>query len=46
MLLENMINYYEEKKLDGCYVSINSNKLLFEDEWGDKLCTEFSKSLK
>lgn len=31
MIMENLLNYYPGgRRLDGCYISVNNNKLLFE----------------
>lgn len=46
MLMDNLINFYPGRKLDGCYISINSNKLLFEKAWGGNLSIEISRGLK
>eukprot|EP00347_Sterkiella_histriomuscorum_P020473 403337669 len=46
MILENLINYYPDRRLDGCYISINNNRLLFEKEWAATITIELSRALK
>ena len=46
MVLENLISHNEGKTIDGIYISVNSNMLLFEPEWTDDLTRAISEPIK
>lgn len=46
LVFENMIYNTEGKTLDGLFISANSNKLLFEPEWGEKVSEVIFKAVK
>ncbi|CDW90371.1 UNKNOWN [Stylonychia lemnae] len=46
VLFENLIYYYQDKTLDGCYISLNSNKLLFEKDFRDGICDSISEVIR
>ena len=46
MVLDSLVHYYEDKVLDGCYICANSNLLLFEKEWRDRLIKTVSKTFE
>jgi hypothetical protein len=50
MLLEQVMSYYSKDDglgpIDGCYLSVNAQKLLFEEGFGDRLCSQLTKTLR
>jgi hypothetical protein len=40
MVFEGLLGYYEDgRKVDGCYLSVESNKLIFDEEWSSHLAS-------
>ena len=47
MVLDNLLHYHADGRLlDGVYISINSNVLLFESELSEQLCDLVTKAVK
>lgn len=45
-ILDNLLEFSQGKRIDGCYISVNNNYLLFEKEWTRELILAIENSLK
>jgi len=46
MVLDNIVHFRENSLIDGCYISLDSNMILFEEIWEREISEILSKAIQ